>query len=86
MPPLPTGPGKGRYIIRSRNDDKSLADFLLDAGKDPAIEVIDTIGPAGKPHTIVAEMSADTARSLEQRFNSTNQLIIEPDRPLSLFQ
>jgi hypothetical protein len=76
---LPTGPGKGRYIIRAK-DEGQLADLLGTISADPAISVIDAIGPAGKPHTIVAEMSHDTARFLEQRFQ------IEPDRPLSLFQ
>jgi hypothetical protein len=34
---------------------------------------------------VVIETDESTAQQLAQRFRSTNQLIIEPDRPLSLF-
>jgi rRNA processing protein Gar1 len=47
--------------------------------------VVDTIGPVDKPHTVVAEMSQDTASSLERQFLHNDQLTIEPDQPLSLF-
>jgi hypothetical protein len=86
MSPISAGAETGRYIIRCRDDERPLAEFLAASGNDPAIKVVDTIGPAGKPHTVVAEMSGSMAQSLEQRFSSSNQLIIEPDRPLSLFQ
>jgi hypothetical protein len=86
MSSIPGATGRSRYLIRSRNDETPLTDLLGDIGSDPAIAVIDTIGPAGKPHTVVAEMSEDTARSLKQRFDPLHQLIIEPDRPLSPFQ
>jgi hypothetical protein len=87
---IPTGPGTGRYIIRAKADSKPIAEILAEIlaafGNDPAIKVVDTIGPAGRQHTVVAEMPHDTARSLEQRFHNANQLIIEPDRPLSLYE
>jgi hypothetical protein len=86
MSPISDDAETGRYIIRCRDDERPLAEFLATTGNDPAIKVVDTIGPAGKPHTVVAEMSGSMAQSLEQRFSSSNQLIIEPDRPLSLFQ
>ena len=90
MSSIPTGPGTGRYIIRAKADNKPIAEILAEVltafGNDPAIKVLDTIGPAGRQHTMVAEMPHDTARSLAQRFQSSNQLIIEPDRPLSLYE
>ena len=72
----------GRYLIVARADPRPLQAFLDAPG--PGITVVDTIGPPQLPHTAVAEMSAATARALEQRFRLTNQLSIEPDRPLSL--
>jgi hypothetical protein len=86
MPSIPAGSDKGRYIIRSRDDAKPLAEFLSSVDDDPAIDLVDTIGPQGQPHTVVVEMSHEKALSLEQRFRNTNQLVIEPDRPLSLFK
>lgn len=82
MPP----PGNGntsRYIVRAA-DDNALASFLDSIAADPAIRLVDTIGPAtGPPHTVVVETDAATAEQLKQRTH--NQLMIEPDRPLSLF-
>ncbi|HEV7814942.1 MAG TPA: S8 family serine peptidase [Janthinobacterium sp.] len=86
MPLQQTGPGKGRYLIRAVGDAVPLADFLSSISADPAIAIVDAIGPAGRPHTVVAEMSHDRARALEQHFNQSKQFMIEPDRPLSLFK
>lgn len=86
MPLLQTGPGKARFLIRAVGDAVPLADFLASVAADPSISIVDQIGPAGNPHTVVADMSHDQARSLEQRFSQSKQLMIEPDRPLSLFQ
>lgn len=82
---LHTGPGKGRYIIRAAADAAPLTAFLATIKDDPSVELIDTIGPRDQPHTAVVEITHDMARQLEQRFRNSNQLIIEPDRPLSLF-
>ena len=82
---LHTGPGKDRYIIRATADAAPLAAFLATIKDDPSVELIDTIGPRDQPHTVVVEISHDMARRLEQRFGNSKQLIIEPDRPLSLF-
>jgi hypothetical protein len=41
--------------------------------------------PSAQPHTAVIETDAATARQLEESFRSAHQLMIEPDRPLSLF-
>jgi len=74
----------GRYIIRS-NTPEQLNAFIDSVRTDSSVELVDTIGPAGQPHTAVFTMPADKAALLEQRFRDSNQLSIEPDRPLSLF-
>jgi hypothetical protein len=84
MPSIPQGSGSGRYIIRAY-DSKKLVEFVDSLDADSGIELIDLIGPAGQPHTAVVAMSPDKAAALAQHFRTTNQLTIEPDRPLSLF-
>lgn len=74
----------GRYIIRSKESSK-LIEFIDSIRGDPSMELLDQIGPSGQPHTAVVAMPYETAISLEQRFRLSNQLTIEPDRPLSLF-
>ena len=85
---------KSRYIVRAREDEAALAapsapgalsDFLAGIESDPDIELVDTIGPAGRPHTAVIAVTQEQARALEQRIRNAQQLMIEPDRPLSLF-
>jgi hypothetical protein len=61
---------------------QSFIDSITD---DPVIRLVEKIGPAHQTHTVVIETDVSTAQMLEQRFRSTNQLMIEPDRPLSLF-
>lgn len=79
------GPEKGRYIIRSEHR-KQLTDFINRIKQDPGIELVDVIGPAGQPHTIVAAMAHEKARFLEQDLIlSKPPMAIELDRPLSLF-
>lgn len=81
--PLPGG-AFGRYIVRAAADNSALAAFIDSLGANPAIRLIDTIGPsAGPPHTAVVETDPATAEQLRQRTH--NQLTIEPDQPLSLF-
>jgi hypothetical protein len=73
-----------RYIVRAAHDDDALLRFLASAAANPAIHVINTIGPAaGPPHTVIIETDPLTAEQLRQ--GTFNQLMIEPDRPLSLF-
>nr|WP_315392198.1 hypothetical protein [uncultured Duganella sp.] len=83
-----TAPDKARYLIHA-SGGSALADFLAQADGDPEITVADVIGPRGQPHTAVLELSADTAQRLQQRFRAagdpSQQLTIEPDRPLSMF-
>lgn len=87
MPMLTPGPATGRYIIRSENP-QVLARFIDEARADPELELADTIGPPGAPHTAVFIMSDEKAQALQQRFTAPdpNRLIIERDRPLSLFE
>ncbi|MCU6497537.1 hypothetical protein LPN04_06985 [Rugamonas sp. A1-17] len=79
---------KARYLIHAA-DSAPLADFLALADVDPEIDVVDVIGPRDQPHTAVVEISPDKARLLELHFRSagkpSQQLTIEPDQPLSLF-
>ena len=76
---------KIRFIVRARGEGGTLADFLATLPNDPGLELVDTIGPAHAPHTAVVAVPADLAPSFEQRFRNSQQLMIERDRPLSLF-
>jgi hypothetical protein len=76
---------KIRFIIRAREEGSTLTDFLAMVNSQPELEVTDTIGPAGRPHTAVISVDATHAPSFEQRFRDLQQLMIERDRPLSLF-
>jgi hypothetical protein len=85
MPQSSTGPECRRYIIRAAGDSAPLLAFIASIRADPEVTLVDTVGPPQQPHTAIAEMSEATASMLRQRFCSSNQLMIEPDRPLSLF-
>ncbi len=76
---------KIRFIIRAREEGSTLTDFLAMVNSQPELEVADTIGPPGRPHTAVISVDAAHAPSFEQRFRDLQQLMIERDRPLSLF-
>ena len=76
---------KIRFIVRTRNEDDTLSDFLAIIKNEPELELVDTIGPKQQPHTAVIAVAADHAPSFEQRFRNSQQLMIERDRPLSLF-
>lgn len=79
-----SGRASSRYIVRAAADNSALTTFIDSLGANPAIRLIDTIGPsAGPPHTAVVETDPATAEQLRQRTH--NQLTIEPDQPLSLF-
>lgn len=79
------GSGMARYIIRAVDDGPALAAFMDALRADPALRLVDTIGPQGQPHTAVVETDVATAARLKESFRSSNQLMIEPDGPLSLF-
>ena len=74
---------RARYIIRS-SDAQQLASLISTLSTDPGIEILDQIGPSSEPHTVVVAMARDKAASVEERIRSSDQLTIEPDRPLSL--
>ena len=78
---------KSRYIIRARDEGSALSAlsaFLASLADDPAVELADTIGPAGQPHTAIVAVAQEQAAALEQRVRSLPQLMIEPDQTLSL--
>lgn len=88
MPSSTSGPVQGRtssrYIVRAAADSRALSAFIDDIAANPAVRLVDTIGPsAGPPHTAIVETDPDTAEQLRRR--NLNQLTIEPDQPLSLF-
>lgn len=84
MPSIPSDPGSGRYIIRG-GDSRTLVEFIDRLAADKSYELVDLIGPPGQPHTAVVVMTHDRAAALAEQFRTSNQLTIEPDRPLSLF-
>ena len=84
MPSTAGSSDRGRYIVQAI-DTEQLVDFINEVNEDPAMQLLNTIGPADRPHTVVVEMNHEKARSLEPRFRTSNKLKIEPARPLSLF-
>jgi hypothetical protein len=82
---MQTAGAGSRYIIRAAADGPALAAFLAGIRGDPALKLVETIGPRDQPHTAVVETDAQTAERLKESFRNANQLMIEPDRPLSLF-
>ncbi len=84
MATIQGGPGRGRYLV-SCPDSAKLAHFVSESHADPELQLLDTIGPQGAPHTAVFDMAHATAAQLEQRFATSGDMKIEPDQPLSLF-
>lgn len=82
---MPSASAPTRYIVRAANDDAAaLAGFIDSIRDNPAVRLVDTIGPsAGPPHTVVVE--ADPAAIEQLKQGSHKRLMIEPDSPLSLF-
>lgn len=76
--------GGTRYIIRSAQAGL-MAELIRRIQEDPAIELLDVVGPSGEPHTAVVSTSPEIAAALELQFRASNQFTIEPDRPLSLY-
>lgn len=86
MPLTQSGSERGRYLVHAVDDAVPLTAFLDAIASNPAIAIVEHIGPADRPHTVVAEMSHDQARALEKQFRQNRQPItIEPDQTLSLF-
>jgi len=81
--PLPDGPDTAKYLI-SAKDDAPLKEVLATLADDPDVDIVDTIGPRDEPHTAVVQVNAGKAQDWARRLLANNQqLIIEPDRPLS---
>lgn len=78
------GPGSGRYIV-SCHDSGKLDQFIQSSYQDPSLQLIDTMGPVGAPHTAVYEMAHAKAAELQRAFTQSGDLKIEPDQPLSMF-
>jgi hypothetical protein len=74
-----------RYLVRATGGSAPPCSFLASLPDEPAIGLVHTIGPARQPHTVVIRTDAPAAQALAQRFSHTNQLMIEPDRPSSMF-
>ncbi len=84
MPIIQGGPGRGRYLVSS-GDSAKLAGFVAEAARMPDLQLLNTVGPQGAPHTAVYDMAHATAAQLSQRFAASGDLRIEPDQPLSMF-
>jgi hypothetical protein len=76
---------KIRFIVRAREEGSTLNDFLTIIRDDRHLELVNTIGPEGHPHTAVVTTATEHAPAFEQRFRNSHELMIERDRPLSLF-
>ena len=74
-----------RYIVRAREGGSTLDDFLAAIAGDPDLTLIDTIGPPDQPHTAVIAVAPQQAPCFEHRFRNSPHLLIEQDRPLSLY-
>jgi hypothetical protein len=75
--------GGTRYIVRAAGGNDALVGFVDGIRNDPAVKLVDAIPSSGPPHTVVVETDEATVERLRQRH--LNQLLFEPDRPLSLF-
>jgi hypothetical protein len=89
MTPSHDAPARQRYLVHA-GCGRPLNDFLALARTDADITVLELVGPRDAPHTAVLELDDATAQRLQQQFRDsgaapTDQLTIEPDRPLSMF-
>jgi hypothetical protein len=74
----------GRYIIHATDDDLALARFVDGIAANPALHLVETVGPPGQPHIAIVETDAITAAELREAFRTSKDLSIEPEHPLSL--
>lgn len=70
------------YLIRARAP-AILARAATFIANDPSFTVLRQLGPPDEPHTLVISTSEEGAALLRQRF--ANELIVERDRPLTLY-
>lgn len=78
----PSSEGENTYLLQPREPDV-LAQVRELIGADASIKVLQEIGPAGEPHTLVVAMREQQAAELKHRF--AGRLIVERDRPLTLY-
>ena len=72
-----------RFMVAQTDDSDVLSDLAAKLGADPEVELVDYIGPANKPNTLIVEMPPDRARKLQQ--NYAGKLIVEKDKPLTAY-
>jgi hypothetical protein len=70
------------YLVRVR-EAAVLLELVHFIEVDLQTPIARKLGPATEPHTLVVAITDDQAALLRQRFGS--QVIVEPDRPLSLY-
>jgi len=70
------------YLVRARQPGV-LTQAVTRIEADPAITIVRRIGPSDEPHTLVASMAEAQAAALRQQF--AGELIVERDRPLTLY-
>ena len=71
-----------RYLITSQ-DPHNISEVIKIVKADSTMALLDEIGPKDQPHTLVVGMGDEQAAALQQRFDG--QLIVEQDRPVTLF-
>jgi aspartate carbamoyltransferase regulatory subunit len=71
-----------RYLV-SAEQTSALAHVIDHVKADPALQLVDTIGPQQAPHTLVVDMNEEQAARLRKKFSKLRGLSIEPDQPLS---
>lgn len=71
------------YVVQARQPGV-LTRAITRIEADPAITIVRRLGPSDEPHTLVASMAEAQAATLRQQF--AGELIIERDRPLTLYQ
>jgi len=72
-----------RYLVAQTGAGDLLSELTRQFDADAEIEVLDKVGPAGQPDTVVVSMTPDRARELQKKF--AGKLIVEKDAPLTAF-
>lgn len=75
-------PANKRYLV-SAEQASALTRVIDHVKADPALQLLDTIGPQQQPHTLVVDMNEEQAARLRKKFSKLRGLSIEPDQPLS---
>jgi hypothetical protein len=71
------------YLVRARQP-ATLGQVIAFIKADPSYTLVQQIGPADAPHTLVVAMTEEQVAALRRRF--AGELIVERDRPLTAFQ